>query len=35
MLDFIDGRMKGVEKELDSITDRLLAYQRENNLINL
>jgi tyrosine-protein kinase Etk/Wzc len=34
MLDFIDDRMKGVEKELDSITASLLKYQRENNLIN-
>jgi tyrosine-protein kinase Etk/Wzc len=34
MLDFIDGRLKGVERELDSVTRRLLAYQRENNLIN-
>jgi tyrosine-protein kinase Etk/Wzc len=34
MLDFIDTRMKGVEKELDSVTFRLLAYQRENNMIN-
>jgi tyrosine-protein kinase Etk/Wzc len=34
MLDFIDTRMKGVERELDSVTFRLLAYQRENNLIN-
>jgi capsular exopolysaccharide synthesis family protein len=34
MLDFIDTRMKGVERELDSVTFRLLAYQRENNMIN-
>lgn len=34
MLEFIDGRLKGVEKELDSVTLRLLSYQRENNLIN-
>lgn len=34
MLDFIDDRMKKVEKELDSITASLLKYQRENNLIN-
>jgi tyrosine-protein kinase Etk/Wzc len=34
MLDFIDGRLKGVERELDSVTFRLLAYQRENNMIN-
>jgi tyrosine-protein kinase Etk/Wzc len=34
MLDFIDGRLKGIEKELDSVTGRLLAYQRANNLIN-
>jgi tyrosine-protein kinase Etk/Wzc len=34
MLDFIDGRLKGIERELDSVTRRLLAYQRENNLIN-
>jgi capsular exopolysaccharide synthesis family protein len=34
MLDFIDSRLKGVERELDSVTRRLLAYQRENNLIN-
>jgi tyrosine-protein kinase Etk/Wzc len=34
MLDFIDGRLKGVERELDSVTRKLLAYQRENNLIN-
>ncbi|MGI8600861.1 MAG: GumC family protein [Chitinophagaceae bacterium] len=34
MLEFIDDRLKGVERELDSITGRLLAYQRANNLIN-
>lgn len=34
MLDFIDGRLNGVEKELDSVTARLLAYQRANNLIS-
>lgn len=34
MLEFIDNRLKGVERELDSVTRRLLAYQRENNLIN-
>jgi capsular exopolysaccharide synthesis family protein len=34
MLDFIDDRMKGVEKELDTITANLLRYQRENNLID-
>jgi tyrosine-protein kinase Etk/Wzc len=34
MLDFIDGRLKGVERELDSVTSRLLAFQRANNLIN-
>lgn len=34
MLEFIADRMKGVEKELDSITFQLLKYQRENNLIN-
>ena len=31
MLDFIDGRLKGVEKELDSVTAKILAYQRINN----
>jgi hypothetical protein len=34
MLAFIDDRMKAVEKDLDSITFSLLAYQRENNLMN-
>jgi capsular exopolysaccharide synthesis family protein len=34
MLDFIDGRLKGVEKELDSVTASLISYQRENNLID-
>jgi capsular exopolysaccharide synthesis family protein len=34
MLDFIDGRLQGVQKELDSVTRELLAYQRRNNLIN-
>jgi tyrosine-protein kinase Etk/Wzc len=34
MIDFIDGRLKGVERELDSVTRKLLEYQRENNLIN-
>jgi tyrosine-protein kinase Etk/Wzc len=34
MLEFIDDRMKGVEKELDGITASLLKYQRENNLID-
>ena len=34
MLDFIDERMKIVEKELDSITAALLKYQRDNNIIN-
>ncbi len=34
MLDFIDTRLKGVEEDLDSVTYRLLAYQRENNIIN-
>jgi capsular exopolysaccharide synthesis family protein len=34
MLDFIDDRMKNVEKDLDSITRNLLEYQRRNNLIS-
>jgi capsular exopolysaccharide synthesis family protein len=34
MLDFIDGRLKGVERELDSVTASMIAYQRENNLID-
>lgn len=33
MLDFIDRRMKGVEKELDSVTGRLLAFQNANDII--
>jgi capsular exopolysaccharide synthesis family protein len=33
MLDFIDKRMKGVEKELDSVTEKLLAYQNANDII--
>jgi capsular exopolysaccharide synthesis family protein len=34
MLDFIDGRLKGVESELDSVTGSMIAYQKENNLID-
>jgi capsular exopolysaccharide synthesis family protein len=34
MLDFIDDRMKKVEKELDSITGVLLRFQNANNIIN-
>jgi tyrosine-protein kinase Etk/Wzc len=34
MLEFIDDRMKKVERELDSVTGSLLRYQRDNNLIN-
>jgi len=34
MLDFIDGRLEGVQKEVDSVTGRLLAYQNANDLIN-
>lgn len=34
MLEFIDERMKAVQKDLDSVTGSLLKYQRENNLIN-
>jgi tyrosine-protein kinase Etk/Wzc len=34
MLEFIDERMKAVQKDLDSVTGSLLRYQRENNLIN-
>jgi capsular exopolysaccharide synthesis family protein len=33
MLVFIDGRLKDVGRELDSITGRYLAYQRANNII--
>ncbi|MDQ3683270.1 MAG: polysaccharide biosynthesis tyrosine autokinase [Bacteroidota bacterium] len=33
MLDFIDRRMKGVEKELDSVTGKLLAFQNKNDII--
>ncbi len=33
MLDFIDRRMKGVEKELDSVTGRLLSFQNANDII--
>lgn len=34
MIDFIDGRLKGVERELDSTTSVLLNFQRANNLMN-
>lgn len=34
MLDFIDGRLKGVEKELDSVTASMINYQKANDLIN-
>jgi tyrosine-protein kinase Etk/Wzc len=34
MLEFIDDRMKKVEKELDSITGVLLRFQNANNIIN-
>jgi len=33
MLDFIDRRMKGVEKELDTVTGRLLSFQNANDII--
>ncbi|MBD0287546.1 MAG: polysaccharide biosynthesis tyrosine autokinase [Flavisolibacter sp.] len=34
MLDFIDLRLKSVQKELDSVTGVLLAYQNANDMIN-
>lgn len=34
MLEFIDGRLQGVQKELDSVTGQLLTYQNRNDLIN-
>ncbi len=33
MLDFIDRRMKGVEKELDSVTGKLLGFQSRNDIV--
>ncbi|MEO6070833.1 MAG: polysaccharide biosynthesis tyrosine autokinase, partial [Chitinophagaceae bacterium] len=33
-IDFIDGRLRIVSRELDSITNNLLAYQKLNKLIN-
>ncbi len=34
MLEFINGRLGDVQKELDSVTSQLLAYQNANNIIN-
>lgn len=34
-LEFIDGRLRVISAELDSVTSHLLAYQRANNLIDL
>ena len=34
MLEFIEGRLDGVQGELDSITAVMLQYQRDNNLLS-
>jgi capsular exopolysaccharide synthesis family protein len=34
MLEFIDGRLDGVQEELDSITSVMLQFQRDNNLLS-